>query len=427
MSRIRGVKALVHNAVDRTVDLVGSGHEATSRAVMRVMNYAGPLAEPARQVDGLRRELTTGVLKTIKGVNHLVEGLTNVGIDVLVPDVTPVHTVLPLRADVIGTAAWVGDAALGMVNGVVGDFLVERQNGLDLGMALRSLDAWIEEDGSGIPADATPRLVLLVHGLATTEWSWCMDADKYLGNAGANFGTLLKEDLGYTPIYLRYNSGRHISENGRVLAHRLERLVQQWPVEVEELLLLGHSMGGLVLRSACHVAEEEGLSWVKRVRRAITLASPMQGAPLEKFGNLAGAVLGAVDHPATAVIGELIQGRSAGIKDLRYGYVQDAEWQGADPDAVAEDRRRESSIPAHISWCFISATVSHSADHPVGATVGDLMVRVQSASGPRDAPPRRVTHHVGGVTHAAIQVQPEVYATIYDFLISESDTSEQHL
>ncbi|HND29990.1 MAG TPA: hypothetical protein PLA94_08315 [Myxococcota bacterium] len=425
MSRVRGVKALVHNAVDRTVDLVGSGHEATSRAVMRVLNHAGPLAEPARQVDGLRRELTSGVLQTIKGVNHLVEGLTDAGLDVLAPEGTPAPTVLPLRADVIGTAAWVGDAALGMVNGVVGDFLVERQNGLDLGMAVRGLDDWIQEDGSGIPADASPRIVLLVHGLATTEWSWCMDADKYLGNAGANFGTLLKEDLGYTPLYLRYNSGRHISENGRALAQRLERLLGQWPVAVEELLLLGHSMGGLVLRSACHIAQEEGLSWVKKVRRVVCLASPLQGAALEKFGNLAGAVLSAVDHPATAVIGELIQGRSAGIKDLRYGYVQDAEWAGADPDAVAEDRRRDSSLPPHISWCFISATLSTSPDHPVGAALGDLLVRVESASGPRDAPPRRVIHHVGGVSHAAIQVQPEVYATLYDFLTTEDSVSEE--
>ena len=427
MSRVRGVKALVHDAVDRTVDLVESGHEATSRAVMRWLNHAGPLAEPARQVDGLRREISSGVFHTIKGVNHLVEGLTDAGFNALSPDATPKHTVLPLRADVIGTAAWVGDAALGMVNGVVGDFLVARHNGLDLGMAIRGQEAWIEEDGTGIPADASPRIVLLVHGLATTEWSWCMDADKYLGNAAANFGTLLKEDLGYTPLYLRYNSGRHISENGRALARRLELLLSQWPGEVEELLLVGHSMGGLVLRSACHIAGEEGLSWLKKVRRVVTLASPFQGAALEKFGNLAGAALLAVDHPATAVIGELIQGRSAGIKDLRYGYVQDAEWEGADPDAIAEDRRQDITLPPHISWCFVSATLSASPDHPVGATIGDLLVRVESASGPRNAPPERYIRHVGGVKHATIQVQPEVYTLIREFLDQENDTPEKSL
>ena len=116
------------------------------------------------------------------------------------------------------------------------------------------------------------------------------------------------------------------------------------------------------------------------------------------------------------IIGQLINGRSAGIKDLRYGYVQDAEWAGRDADAFAQDQRLDVELPAHISWCFISGTVASSPNHPVSQALGDLLVRVESASGPRDAPPIVTTHHVGGVHHGAVQVHPAVYALVRQFL-----------
>ncbi|GDX80710.1 hypothetical protein LBMAG42_25210 [Deltaproteobacteria bacterium] len=416
MRRVRGVKSLVHNAVDRTVDLVEAGHDSTARAVMRVLERSGPLAAPARRADGVRRAFTAAILGTVKGVNHLVEQATDVGLDVFAPTGTGREAPLPLRSDVMNTPAWFADAAVGAANGVVGDHLAYTQNGLGLGMALRGLDTWIELDGGGVPVNAGPRIVVLVHGLATTEWSWCLDAAVLHGDPASNFGTLLQADLGYTPVFARYNTGRHVSESGRSLSARLEALVTNWPVAVEEIVLLGHSMGGLVARSACHIAGLEGKSWVTRVQRVVMLGSPLQGAALEKFGNLAGAAFSAVDLPATVIIGQLINGRSAGIKDLRYGYVQDAEWAGRDADAFAQDQRLDVELPAHISWCFISGTVASSPNHPVSQALGDLLVRVESASGPRDAPPIVTTHHVGGVHHGAVQVHPAVYALVRQFL-----------
>lgn len=404
MKRIRGVKSLVHDAIDHTVDLVELGHESTSRTVMRVLNQAPPLAGPARQVDGLRRVMTTGILGTIKAVNHLVAYVSDTGLDALQPSLNLGDPLLPLRSDVVGTGPWMVDAATGMVNGVVGDHLGQRANGLDLGMTLRCEGA------------TSARIVVLVHGLATTEWSWCLDAEKYLGDPAANFGTMLQKDLGYTPIFVRYNTGRHISENGRLLATHLEQLVKHWPVPVEKLVLLGHSMGGLVARSACHIAHIEGQNWVQRTQQIVTLSSPLQGAPLEKFGNIASAVLASVDLPATAIIARLINGRSAGIKDLRHGSVRDEDWQGRDPDVVADPLPEEVALPPHIAWCFIAASVTAAADHPVGQLIGDLLVRVESASGPKDAPPLVTVRHIGGITHAAIQVQPAAYAIIQEFL-----------
>ena len=412
MHRIRGRKALIHDAIDRTVDLVEVGHESSSRAVMRVLSQVEPVAEPARQIDGIRRVITSGVLDTVKGVNHLVAHMTDAGLDAVVPPTTPTEALVPLRSDAMGSGAWLADAAVGATNGVVGDHLVDRDNGLDLGMRLRTVDSWIDPDGTGIPADAGARIVLLIHGLATTEWSWCLDAERHHGDPTANFGTLLQADLDYTPVYARYNTGRHISENGRALAMHLQSLAAHWPVPIDEIVLLGHSMGGLVARSACHIAHDEGMDWVEHIRRVITIASPLQGAPLEKFGNLATAVLSAVDHPATIIPAKLINGRSAGIKDLRYGYVKDGEWQGSDPDAVAQDGRQDVELPPHIAWSFISATLAQDPDHPVRQALGDLMVRVASASGPADSPAIVTTHHLGGMHHASVQIHPQVYQLI---------------
>ena len=436
MKRVRGIKSLVHDGVDHTVDLVMLGHESAARTVMRAVAVTGvalgPAADPftgaAAQVNGLRQRITGTVMGSIKGVNRLTALLSDAALDAIFPLESQEEPLIPLRSDAMGSAGWVADALSGAVSGVIGDHLSARENTLDPGLSLRSSTAWIGEDGSGIPADAAPRIAVLVHGLAATEWSWCLDAERLTGDPSANFGSLLERDLGFMPIFVRYNTGRHISENGRLLAARLAQLVAHWPVPVEEIALIGHSMGGLVLRSACHIAHSESHSeshsepdpekqpWLQAVRRVVTLGSPLQGAPLEKFGNLAGAALAALDLPATAITARLLNARSAGIKDLRYGYVQDAEWEGSDPDALLQDRRLDVALPPHISWCFIAAGLGATPGHPLSLALGDLLVRTESASGPLDAPDRVTIRHVGGVHHAAVQVHPDVYLIVRDFL-----------
>ena len=85
--------------------------------------------------------------------------------------------------------------------------------------------------------------------------------------------------------HVRYNTGLHVSENGRGLARLLDEMVEEWPCQLEELVLIGHSMGGLVARSACHY----GASWTDRVRHVFCLGSPHLGADLEKGANVLGS------------------------------------------------------------------------------------------------------------------------------------------
>src|SRR5262249_46991300 len=138
------------------------------------------------------------------------------------------------------------------------------------GQAL-SLDP--EELRQALPR-ATGKVLVLVHGSAMSDRQWL--------RAGLDYGAALEDELGLTPVYLHYNSGLHISTNGRELAELLERLARAWPVPAPEISLLGFSMGGLVARSACYIAETDGLSWRRRLASLVCLGSPHHGAPLER-------------------------------------------------------------------------------------------------------------------------------------------------
>ncbi|MBI3203447.1 MAG: alpha/beta fold hydrolase [Myxococcales bacterium] len=422
MRRLRGLKQLVHDAVDATTHLVKEGHDSTARAVLRVTDRIGPIAGAARDVDDVRRVSTDLVLASVRIVNRAVEVVTNAGIGLAEragegEAESETEPAVPMRSDAMNGAPGLTDAAIGLVNGVVGDQLHARKNTLDLGMELRVGDSYVPLEAGALAAalgNASPKAAVFVHGLGTTEWSWCLLADRYHGDPAVCFGTLLERDLGYTPLFIRYNTGKKISDNGRLLADLLDKLAQHYPTPLEELALFGHSMGGLVVRSACHHGSEAGHGWIRHVRRVFCLASPHRGAPLEKFGHLLTRALDAVDLPGTQIPARILEARSAGIQDLRHGTLVDDDWLGPDADATAAEGAREVPLLPHVRYHFFSATVTRDPAHPVGFLVGDLLVRVPSGSGPEvsESTFPIETACYGGVMHHELQNHPQVYQQI---------------
>ncbi|HSN29326.1 MAG TPA: hypothetical protein VLT45_23715, partial [Kofleriaceae bacterium] len=268
------------------------------------------------------------------------------------------------------------EIVLAVVNGVLGDYLEETANPLAIGMELRyggrALD--VSPDGlrAALPA-VTPKLVVLAHGSCMT--------DAQFVRAGHDHGAALARDLGYTPLYVRYNSGRHISTNGAALSAQLEQLVAAWPVTVEELVLVGHSMGGLVARSACHAAVARGDRWLAQLRALITLGSPHHGAPLERGGNWIDRLLEV--SPYTAPFGALGRIRSAGVTDLRYGNVLDEHWQGRDRFAHDGDPRAGCALPPGVRLYAIAGTLSTELGPRLRS---DGLVPVESALGLHEKP-----------------------------------------
>jgi pimeloyl-ACP methyl ester carboxylesterase len=313
-----------------------------------------------------------------------------------------------------------GGLALGALNGMFGDRLAREHPDLALAMTVRRGGRDVSLDSDGLASafsNATQKLAVFVHGLCETDDAWrfsSTDAER----PRPTYGARLRDELGYTPLYLRYNTGLHTSDNGHRLARVLEEIASQWPTEVDEIALIGHSMGGLVSRSACHYGELEGHLWTERLRHVFCLGTPHLGAPLEKAANVAGWALNR--FPETRPFGDLfLNNRSVGIKDLRYGNCVEEDWRDYDPDEFLRDRCREVPFLPSATYYFVGATLAARPDG-LAASVGDLLVRYPSASGNgrRRRIPFEIDHgrHVGGVNHFQLLNHPYVYAQIREWL-----------
>lgn len=308
-----------------------------------------------------------------------------------------------------------GALALGAINGLFGHHLGEDPHPLAFPMEVRRAGESVPLTREGIAnafPDATSRVVVFVHGLCGDEDHWRLFP--LAERAGRRtYGERLQEELGLTSVELRYNTGLRISRNGRELARLLDRLVAGWPTPVEEIVLVGHSMGGLVARSACHYGREDPSGWTDLVRHVFSLGTPHLGADLEKGVNALTCALGRV--PETRAIASFLNARSLGIKDLRYGSCLDEDWCDCDPDEFLRDRCQEVPFLPNAHYYFIGAAVTQG---PLGSALGDLLVRIPSASGRGNGRGRRIPfkfdhgHELTGLTHFDLLNHPAVYDQI---------------
>lgn len=306
-----------------------------------------------------------------------------------------------------------GSALVAALNGLIGDQLERSGSDLHQPASVRVDGRTVALDPGSVAAafpDATERLVVFLHGLMGDEYYWAW--------GGRSYGARLQADLGYTGVYLRYNSGRHVSENGRSVAQLLDALTRRWPVKVSELALVGHSMGGLVARSACYEASRSGLPWVENVRRVVSLGSPHLGAPLEQAAHVAAAALYRL--PETRMLAGLLRRRSSGIRDLRYGSLVDEDWRDRDPNVLRAAACQEVPLLSGATHYFVSATVTRSPSHPLGRLLGDVLVLVPSATGRGRTRriPFEAEHgfHVSPTHHLALLNHPQVYRRLREWL-----------
>ncbi len=309
-----------------------------------------------------------------------------------------------------------GNLALAALNAVAGDQFGPGLEPLAIKMAVRAVGRDVGLTAGEVAAAfprAMPRLAVFVHGLAETDNSWRRRA----GDC-APYGDRLRAEFGYTPVYVRYNTGRHVSDSGRDLADLLDSLEGAWPEPVQEILLAGHSMGGLVIRSACHYGREASAGWVERVRHIFYLGSPHLGAPLARAAGAAGWILGKV--PETRPFAALTAGSSS-VRDLRHGYVLDDDWAGCSPGCCLRDHRSETALLAGANHYAISATVTPDPASPLGAVVGDLLVQPGSAHGRRGSRqhipfPVHLGRGLGAMHHFDLLNHPDVWAAIRGLL-----------
>jgi pimeloyl-ACP methyl ester carboxylesterase len=258
--------------------------------------------------------------------------------------------------------------------------------------------------------EATGKVVVLAHGSSLGDRAW--------ERPGHDHGAALERDLGFTAIHLQYNTGRHISTNGRAFAALLEEAVAAWPVPIEELVLVGHSMGGLVARSACHAAEAAGHRWRGKLGKLVCIASPHHGAALERGGHWVDVLIGISRYSAPlARLGKI---RSAGVTDLRHGNVLDEHWEGRDRFTHGRDTRTSLELPRGVACFAIAATKTQSRE--ARRLASDGLVSVDSALGRhrrRDltlAFPEGHRWVAHGTGHVEVLGSPAVYETLRRWL-----------
>jgi pimeloyl-ACP methyl ester carboxylesterase len=377
------VAALTRLTLDELGGAVGGLGQIHRAIANRAFGLSGPGAAPARRVHDL-------VARNVYGGMRLGASALGRTAELAVGGRRPV------------SEAPLGAGLLAAIDGLIGDVLEQDRPALAAPMSIR-LDGRVIAPAE-IP-DPTPRVVVFVHGLMETEFSWGPEP----------YGARLP---GWTPVYVRYNTGRHISENGASLDELLDELAETWPVELDRIALVGHSMGGLIARSAAHRASLRRGAWVRHVTHLVSLGTPHMGAPLEQSVHYLTAALSAL--PETQPFGAFFRRRSSGIRDLRQGSLVDIDWRDCDRDALRARAVEEVPLLEGATHCFVSATLSRNPRHPVGRLLGDCLVLVPSASGRSRT--RRLGFrdedgiHIGGASHFALLRHPQVYEQLRAWL-----------
>ncbi|MEY3445311.1 MAG: hypothetical protein RIR45_66 [Pseudomonadota bacterium] len=399
----------------RAADLRGIAQLATL-ATLNVARIAegvhqsvwSTLGAPGGKEAGQTRGMTGLVYKSVRGVTQLV----GKGVDGALARLQPVLE----RA--LGDAAQSPEreAVLAALNGVMGDRLAAAHNPLATPMTLRYQDQALDCSKPLALPGATGKVLVLIHGLCMNDLQWRAQHP----GAVADHGTTLAQALGYTPLYLRYNTGLHTSENGHALAAQLEQLARHWPVPVNEITVLAHSMGGLLIRSALYYAQQDGLVWPAHLKNIVFLGTPHHGAPLERAGNWVDVILGST--PYTRPFAKLGQLRSAGITDLRYGHVLDADWQGHDRFRRKPDSRVVLPLPQGVACYAVAATTAAKRGTLADRLLGDGLVPLHSALG-QHADARRSLQFPPAsqwiayrMHHMQLLVSPEVTAQVLQWL-----------
>ena len=360
----------------RAFALLGTQASTAVTAIAEGVNQSvwSSLGAPSGASTARTRGLTGLIFKSITGVTELIGSSVAYALLKLEPWLRQLEdssAETPERA-----------AVMAALNGVMGDRLQQSANPLATTMSLRSQGTVL--NGLNVPdtSQVTGRLLLLVHGLCMNDLQW----NRQQEGVAVNHASAVAERLGYTPIYLRYNSGLHVSENGAELSRQLEDLLQWWPQPVTEISVLAHSMGGLVTRSAVHTAECHGQLWRQRLKSIVFLGTPHHGAPLERAGNWVDVLLGST--PYSRPFAKLGQLRSAGITDLRYGLLLDSDWHGQDRFRRQPDRRTPLPLPANVACFTVAASTAPESGLLAERLFGDGLVPLHSALGQHDQPGR---------------------------------------
>lgn len=393
-SKLQGISRLITDATIEITDLVESMHK-------RVVH---PPFLPSTPIQHLITNISGIAYKNLRWSTRLIGN----GVDKALGKFVAVSGKMKTTEE--------REILQSVLNGIIGDYLEETKNPLRINMQFRYQAKTILLDKKNIEktySACNGKILLMVHGSCMNDIQWTRKEH--------NHGTALAHDLQKTPIYLHYNSGLHISTNGQKLNELLEELVLHWPVPVEELVIIAHSMGGLVSRSALHYGQQQKKSWAKHLKKIVFIGTPHHGAPLEKAGNYLDVVLEAVPYAKPfARLGKI---RSAGVTDLRYGNLLDTDWQNSDRFKMEGDQRESIPLPKKVTCYTIAGVACKKNKSNVKLLLGDNMVGVKSALGQHKNPAKNLNFKKENTwiayenNHSDLLSNPKIYSKIKTWMV----------
>lgn len=351
-SNIQGITRLITDATIAIIDLVETMHK----------QVVHPPFLPSTPIQHLITKIAGTTFKSIRFSTRFIGNSTDKALGTLAPIFGKIQ------------ATDQGEALRSVLNGVIGDYLAKKENPLKINMQFRyqgkafSLDS--ESMTKAYPS-INGKIILMIHGSCMNDIQWTRNEH--------NHGEKLASELQRTVVYLHYNSGLHISTNGQEFNELLEKLVSNWPVTVEELVIISHSMGGLVSRSALYYGEQQESSWTYYLKKIIFLGTPHHGSPLEKTGNYLDVIL--EFSPYTKPFARLGKIRSAGVTDLRYGNLLDEDWKNQDRFKLQGDKRKHIPLSEEVENYSIAGVASKESSSRPSKLLNDKVVSLRSSLG----------------------------------------------
>lgn len=377
-------------------------HDVHRAITNNAFRWVGPVGRPVQQVHDAVVDRVYGAVRAgLVGMGEL--GAATV------------------RADPGATCSPAALKARAVAAGVVGADVLAAAPELDVEVTLRADGEEVVIDPTALRAaypDAGEQLVVFVHGLVDTEAVWGV-------SSGRLDSAVLPDRVraaGSSPLLIRYGTGRSIGRNGADLSEVLEGIVAAWPGAVVDLVLVAHSMGGLVVRAACEAALEREHTWTKRLSNVVYLGTPHLGAWLEKVANVTSWTL-RVASPHSAPIGSLLDMRSRGIKDLRFGTLGEHAWTVAGVDDLLSGRAADTPWLDDVNHHQVVGRLHPRRRHPLNTVFGDTMVRQPSAAGQgrwrRITGAQHVQVHPVPAPHGRLMTHPDAAALLEDVLEPE--------
>lgn len=396
--QISDVRGLVHLIKDATIEVT----DLTEAVHQRIVH---PPLLPSTPIQHLITSISGIVYSTVRTITKL----TGAGLEKILAQFNP--------AIDLGISVQEKETVVAALNGIIGDYMVKNNNPLAIPMQFRVQGEVIKLNSVKINKayqQINGKIILMVHGLCQNEQRW--------NSNGHNHGESIARELDKTLIYLRYNGGLHISKNGQSLNRNLEDLIKAWPVPITELTIIGHSMGGLVSRSALHYGQQEKQPWTKYLKKLVFLGSPHHGAPLEQVGNHIGRMLEVL--PYVKPFARLAKIRSAGITDLRYGNIVESDWSGFNRFGNHPDKKIHIPLPADVQCYAIAGSLAMQEDNFKARMLGDGLVQLKSALGKHKNPDKVLefgesnTHITYETSHMDLLNSKKVYNKIKSWLVN---------